>query len=84
MKRAGAVLREAEIEFGVGDIRVGGEIHVRATEPYRTDATVSCIVPGHDRYGTELVNEEVVVADGTFSFELRGTCGFERDFDYTG
>jgi hypothetical protein len=57
---------------------------VRATEPYRTDATVSCIVPGHDHAGRELVNDEVVVADGAFSFELRGTCGFERDFDYTG
>ena len=77
-------VREAEIEFGARDIRVGGEIHVRATEPYRTDATVSCIVPGHDEYGTELVNEEVVVDDGRFSFELRGTCGFERDFDYSG
>jgi hypothetical protein len=77
-------VREAAIEFGAGDIRAGGEIHVRATEPYRTDATVSCIVPGHDRCGTELVNDEVVVDDGRFSFALRGTCGFERDFDYTG
>jgi hypothetical protein len=76
-------VREAEIEFQAGEIRVGGEIRVCAKEPYRTDATVSCIVPGHDRYGTELVNEEVVVADGTFSFELRGTCGFERDFGYS-
>ena len=69
-------VREAEIEFGARDIRVGREIHVRATAPYRTDATVSCIVPGHDEYGTELVNEEVVVDDGRFSFELRGKCGF--------
>ena len=77
-------MRAAAIEFGAGDIRVGGEIHVRATERYRTDATVSCIVPGHDSFGTELVNDEVVVDDGGFSFELHGTCGFERDFDYTG
>ena len=77
-------VRDAKIDFGDGDIRVGDEIHVRAREPYRTDATVSCIVPGHDRFGTELVNDEVVVDDGTFSFELRGTCGFKRDFDYAG
>lgn len=77
-------VREAAIEFGSGDVRVGGCVHVRATQPVETDATVSCIVPGHDRYGTELINDEVMVDDGTFSFELRGTCGFKREFDYAG
>jgi hypothetical protein len=81
---ASVEVRQAKIEFGAGEIRVGEEVRVRATTPYRTDSTVSCIVPGHDRAGTELVNDEVVVDDGQFSFELRGTCGFERDFDYTG
>jgi hypothetical protein len=77
-------VREAAIEFGSGDVRVGEDIRVRATQPVETDATVSCIVPGHDSYGTELINDEVVVDDGTFSFELHGTCGFRRDFDYAG
>ena len=45
---------------------------------------VSCIVPGHDRPGTELVNDEVRVVDGPFDFELHGTCAFRREFDYAG
>jgi len=77
-------VRQARVEFEDDEIRVGEQVRVRAATPYATDAIVSCIVPGHDRAGTELVNDEVLVADGTFSFELRGTCGFERDFDYTG
>ena len=81
---ASVEVREAAIEFGGDGIRVGSAIHVRAQEPYRTDATVSCIVPGHDRFGTELVNDEAVVHDGRFSFELRGTTGFTREFEYVG
>jgi hypothetical protein len=30
------------------------------------------------------VNDEVVVDDGVFDFELRGTCAFTRAFDYSG
>ena len=47
-----------------------------------TDATVSCIVPGHDRPGTELYADELVVDDSPFAFELHGTCAFTRDFEY--
>ncbi len=84
-KKAAAVeVREARIEFGEGEIRVGEEIRVRATTPYETESTVSCVIPGHDRGGTELVNDEVIVDDSRFAFELRGTCGFTRDFDYVG
>jgi hypothetical protein len=57
---------------------------LRATTPFETDSTVSCIVPGHERPGTELVNDEVVVSDDRFDFELQGTCGFTREFDYSG
>jgi len=81
---ASVEVRAASIDFGSGGVRLGEEILVRASTPYETDATVSCIVPGHDRFGTELVNDEVVVDDGRFSFELHGTCGFRRDFDYVG
>jgi hypothetical protein len=77
-------VRSARIECGDGDVRIGDSIRLRATAPYATDATVSCIVPGHDRPGTELVNDEVVVRDPPFAFELRGTCGFTREFEYVG
>lgn len=77
-------VREARVVFGEGEARVGEEVRLRATTPFATDSTVSCIVPGHDRPGTELVNDEVVVDDGVFEFELRGTCAFTRAFDYAG
>lgn len=77
-------VRRSRIEFGESDIRVGDAIRLRATTPVETDSTVSCIVPGHDRPGTELINDEVLVDDPPFEFELRGTCGFTRDFCYSG
>ena len=77
-------VRGAQIEFGEGDVRVGAAIRLRATTSFETDATVSCIVPGHEYPGTELVNDEVVVSDGSFEFELHGTCAFTRAFDYDG
>jgi len=81
---ASVEVRAARIEFGDGDVRVGDSVRLRATTPYETTSTVSCIVPGHDRPGTELVNDEVVVHDARFDFELRGTCAFTRDFVYEG
>lgn len=77
-------IERARIEFGPGDVRVGEAIRLRATTPVETDSTVSCIVPGHDRPGVELVNEEVRALDPPFDFELHGTCAFTRDFDYAG
>ena len=77
-------VRPARIEIGGGDVHVGDVIRLRATTPVATASTVSCIVPGHDRPGTELVNDEVVVSDSPFEFELHGTCAFTRDFDYAG
>lgn len=81
---ASAEVREARIAFDSEEVRVGQEVLVRASTPYATDATVSCIVPGHDRPGTELVNDDVIVDDGRFAFELHGTCGFRREFEYAG
>jgi len=77
-------VRGARIEFGEGDVRVGEAIRLRATTPFETESNISCIVPGHDRPGTELINDEVVVRDSPFEFELHGTCAFTRDFEYTG
>jgi hypothetical protein len=77
-------VREARVAFGDGEARVGQEVRLRATMPFSTDAVVSCIVPGHEQPGTELVNDEVVVDDGVFDFELRGTCAFTRAFEYAG
>jgi hypothetical protein len=80
---ASVEVREARIEFGDGEVRVVDTIRLRATRPFETDSTVSCIVPGYDRPGTELINDEVVVNDLPFEFELRGTCAFTREFAYS-
>jgi len=77
-------VRSARIEFGEGEVRVGEAVRLRATTPVETDSSVSCIVPGHDRPGVELINDEVVVSDSPFEFELHGTCAFTRDFEYAG
>jgi Protein of unknown function (DUF1326) len=83
-RTASIAVRNARIEFGEGEVRVGAVIRLRATTPFETASSVSCIVPGHDRPGTELINDEVVVSDPPFEFELHGTCAFTRDFDYIG
>jgi hypothetical protein len=77
-------VRRTKIEVADGEVRAGDVVLLRAVTPVTTDETVSCIVPGHDRPGTELYADEVVVADPPFAFELRGTCAFTRDFEYTG
>ena len=61
---------------------MGDAILLRATTPYETSSVVSCIVPGHEAPGTELVNDVVLVDDPPFAFELHGTCAFTREFDY--
>jgi hypothetical protein len=81
---ASVAVRRARIEIDDGEVRVGDAIRLRATMPFETDSTVSCIVPGHDRPGTELINDEVIVDDPPFAFELHGTCAFTRNFDYSG
>ncbi len=77
-------VRRTKVEFDDGAFRVGNAVRVRATTPVETDQTVSCIVPGHDRPGTELYAEELFVDDEPFSFALSGRCAFTRDFDYSG
>jgi len=82
-KRAASVaVRTARVEFADDEVRVGDAILLRATTPYETSSVVSCIVPGHEAPGTELVNDVVLVDDPPFAFELHGTCAFTREFDY--
>jgi len=77
-------VRQVTVEFDDGAFSVGNAVRVRATRPVETEQTVSCIVPGHDRPGTELYADELFVDDEPFSFALSGRCAFTRDFDYSG
>jgi hypothetical protein len=45
---------------------------------------VTCIIPGHDRPGEELVADELFVEDGPLRFSFRGRCGYGSSSDYAG
>jgi hypothetical protein len=77
-------VRRTKIELGDGEVHAGDAVRLRAVTPVLTKETVSCIVPGHDRPGTELYADDLVVDDPPFAFELHGTCAFTREFEYSG
>ena len=81
-------VRRAAIEIehvpGRGWFRAKGFVEVRAAHPYDGAETVTCVIPGHERTGRELVAESLVVEDGELDFSFRGNCGYESDFDYRG
>ena len=83
-RRTVVVARLTRIEFASGEVRAGESVRLKAFLPVPTNETVSCIVPGHERPGTELYTDELLVEDPPFAFELRGTCAFTRDFEYRG
>jgi hypothetical protein len=69
---------------GRGWFRVGGYVEVRVAHPVPSEETVSCIIPGHERTGREVVAETLEVHDPELEFAFRGNCGYESDFDYRG
>jgi hypothetical protein len=46
--------------------------------------TVTCVIPGHDRAGSEYVAEHLRVHDGPLAFELDGRCAYQSTFEYAG
>ena len=81
-------VRPSRIEIdhtpGRGWFRVGGHVTVRVAGPYESTETVTCVIPGHERTGREVVADELTVHDGPLEFELSGRCGYESTFDYAG
>jgi hypothetical protein len=69
---------------GRGWFRAGGSVNVRVSGPYRGSEAVTCVIPGHERDGRELVVEELKVDTGPLGFEYRGVCAYESTFDYAG
>lgn len=65
-------------------VRIRDHVSVRIRDRYAGDETVTCVIPGHDRAGEELVADELVVDDEQLSFEYRGVCGYGSTFDYSG
>jgi hypothetical protein len=65
-----------------GWFRVSDVISVRISGSYPGDETVTCVIPGHDRTGEEVIAEELKVDAGPLSFDYSGVCGYATDFEY--
>jgi hypothetical protein len=65
-------------------LRIRDHVTVRIRDRYAGQAAVTCVIPGHDRDGEELVAEELRVADGPLGFGYSGTCGYGSTFAYSG
>jgi hypothetical protein len=69
---------------GRGWFRAGEQVSVRVSRPYKGPETVTCVIPGHDREGRELVVDELQVGAGPLAFAYSGVCAYESTFDYAG
>ncbi|HJQ73247.1 MAG TPA: DUF1326 domain-containing protein [Gaiellaceae bacterium] len=65
-------------------LRVRDHVTVRIRDRYAGTEAVTCVIPGHDRDGEELVADELRVDDGALAFDFRGTCGYAASFSYSG
>jgi len=65
-----------------GWFRVRDAVTVRVTGPYEGPETITCVIPGHERPGEEIVAGELRVDAAPLRFEYEGVCGFASSFDY--
>jgi hypothetical protein len=65
-------------------LRIRDHVTVRIRDRFPGEAAVSCVIPGHDRDGEELVADELRVDDDGLSFEFSGVCGYGSTFSYSG
>jgi hypothetical protein len=82
----GAKAARIEIDHapGRGWFRAGEKVSVRVSAPYTGPETVTCVIPGHERTGRELVVDELQVGIGPLAYAYSGVCAFESTFDYAG
>jgi hypothetical protein len=80
----GVKLARIEIDHtpGKGWFRAGGEVAVRVREPVADQEPVTCIIPGHDRSGREVIVDQLRVDADPLAFEFSGNCGYEATFEY--
>jgi hypothetical protein len=65
-------------------LRIRDRVSVRIRDRYEGSETVSCVIPGHERPGEELVADELFVDDEQLRFTYSGVCGYGSTFDYSG
>ena len=65
-------------------LRIRHHVNVRIRDRHPGDEAVTCVIPGHDRAGEELITDQLCVEDGALAFNYRGVCGYGSTFDYAG
>ena len=75
---------EIEHERRRGWFRIEDHVTLRIRGPVADQEPVTCLIPGHDREGEELVADVLHVDEGPLSFELSGNCAYEATFAYSG
>ena len=65
-------------------LRIRDQVTVRIRDRYEGEETVTCVIPGHDRDGEELIADELRVDDALLAFAYSGVCGYGTTFDYSG
>jgi hypothetical protein len=65
-------------------LRIRDHVDVQIRDRYRDQGTVTCVIPGHDRSGEELVTERIAVEDEELSFRFEDVCGYASTFEYAG
>jgi hypothetical protein len=64
-------------------LRIRDRVSVRIRDRYQGPETVTCVIPGHEQAGEELVAHELAVDDGPLTFTYRGFSGYAAAFDYS-
>ena len=75
---------EIDHERRRGWFRVEDRVRLRIRGPVADQEPVTCLIPGHDRQGEELLADSLDVDEGPLSFELSGNCAYESTFAYSG
>jgi hypothetical protein len=65
-------------------LRIRDRVSVRIRDRHGGDEEVTCVIPGHDQAGEELLADELLVEDGPLAFHYHGVCGYGSRFDYAG
>jgi hypothetical protein len=65
-------------------LRIRDRVSVRIRDRYDGEESVTCVIPGHEREGEELIADQLLVEDGPLAFSYSGVCGYGSTFDYAG
>ncbi len=78
-----AVPIEIDHTPGRGWFRAGSEVTLRIRAPVEEEATVTCVIPGHNRPGRELHTDLLAVEEAGLGFQFEAVCGYESTFAYS-